>query len=149
MPAKRPEEGGGGSLIRAYPPPVPKNQPQLSDAGIRLVVKENILRSKTGILRTRKSLTNLLDYISAPRRRLPCKVIFVHGCFWHQHPGCGEGRPPSSNEGYWKPKLARNVERDASALAALTGAGWEVLVMWECETKDRASLQKRLCDFLS
>lgn len=93
----------------------------------------------------RKDLPSKPDLVFASRR----KVIFVHGCFWHQHPGCREGPAPSSNEGYWKPKLARNVERDASALAALTGAGWEVLVMWECETKDRASLQKRLCDFLS
>ncbi len=47
------------------------------------------------------------------------KAIFVNGCFWHQHSGCREGRPPKSNGGYWYAKLARNVERDAQNIAAL------------------------------
>ena len=55
---------------------------------------------------------------------------------------------PGSNGGYWEPKLVRNVERDAKAHAALTNGGWDVLVIWECETKDLAILEKRLRDFL-
>src|ERR1043166_5430611 len=49
------------------------------------------------------------------------KVIFVHGCFWHQHPkrGCLDARRPASNTSYWQPKLDRNVTRDAQHLAAL------------------------------
>lgn len=61
-----------------------------------------------------------------PRHR---KVIFVHGCFWHQHPGCQDGRLPKSNTSYWGPKLKRNVERDKTALAELSSLGWEVLVI--------------------
>ena len=37
------------------------------------------------------------------------KAIFVHGCFWHQHADCREGRPPRSKSAYWTPKLARSV----------------------------------------
>jgi G:T-mismatch repair DNA endonuclease (very short patch repair protein) len=50
--------------------------------------------------------------------------------------------------GYWKPKLARNVERDASAISQLTAAGWSVFVIWECETEDRKNLTEQLKSFL-
>ena len=60
-------------------------------------------------------------------------VVLVHGCFWHQH-DCRRGqRQPSSNQVYWGPKLARNVERDASVKSALARMGWRVLTIWECE----------------
>src|SRR5687767_3965340 len=39
-------------------------------------------------------------------------VVFVHGCFWHQHLGCKEGRPPNSNQAFWTEKLNKNRERD-------------------------------------
>ena len=60
-------------------------------------------------------------------------VVFVHGCFWHQH-DCRRGRrQPASNQAYWSPKLARNVARDASAKSALERLGWRVLTIWECQ----------------
>lgn len=60
-------------------------------------------------------------------------VLFVHGCFWHQH-ACRLGqRQPASNRTYWEPKLARNVERDAEACRALERLGWRVLTIWECQ----------------
>lgn len=74
------------------------------------------------------------------------KAIFVHGCFWHQHEDCREASKPKSNEGYWSPKLARNVERDASNVAALHRAGWQTLIVWEC---DMANLSNRLHDYLA
>jgi DNA mismatch endonuclease (patch repair protein) len=76
------------------------------------------------------------------------KAIFVHGCFWHQHRYCREGRMPGSNETYWKPKLTRNVERDAANLAMLAMSGWRTLVIWECETKNIATLKRRPRKFL-
>lgn len=76
------------------------------------------------------------------------KIIFVHGCFWHQHKGCIDGRAPKSNTGYWRPKLARNVKRDAQHLAQLKHDGWKVLLVWECETKDGKRLLSRLKRFL-
>lgn len=60
-------------------------------------------------------------------------VLFVHGCFWHQHKGCRDGRIPKSRVEYWEPKLKRNAERDRLSKAALRKIGWRVLVVWECE----------------
>jgi DNA mismatch endonuclease (patch repair protein) len=76
------------------------------------------------------------------------KVIFVHGCFWHQHRACREGRIPGSRQEYWTPKLTRNVERDAEHTAALKQNGWSQLIVWECEMRDDPSLHKRLQEFL-
>lgn len=76
------------------------------------------------------------------------KVILVNGCFWHQHTcqlGC---KAPRTRQEYWIPKLARNVTRDRSTHAELADLGWAVLVVWECETRDDASLANRLHAFL-
>ncbi len=74
-------------------------------------------------------------------------AIFVHGCFWHRHQGCGRASMPSSNVAYWRKKFERNVNRDAQCRELLEKAGWHVLVIWECELKDMAALQCRLTDF--
>ncbi|WP_310621273.1 very short patch repair endonuclease [Flexibacterium corallicola] len=63
-------------------------------------------------------------------------VIFVHGCFWHCHPGCRHFRLPKSNRGFWKEKLNRNVERDREQVAQLRRMGWRVLTVWECATRE-------------
>jgi DNA mismatch endonuclease (patch repair protein) len=60
-------------------------------------------------------------------------VVFVHGCFWHQHPGCVHTGVPLSNRRYWKPKLNRTVARDQRHQETLAEAGWHVFVIWECE----------------
>jgi DNA mismatch endonuclease (patch repair protein) len=70
--------------------------------------------------------------IVLPRFRI---VIFVHGCFWHQHPDCGRAAKPKSNLAFWEEKLARNRERDITATAQLLAGGWRVLVVWECELR--------------
>lgn len=76
------------------------------------------------------------------------KVIFVHGCFWHRHT-CKRGTLPASNVAFWQAKLERNKRRDREAMKALTRAGWRVMVVWECETRDAEKLRRRLDDFLS
>ncbi|UWQ27524.1 very short patch repair endonuclease [Leisingera sp. M523] len=91
----------------------------------------------------RKDLPGKPDLVFGPRR----KVIFVHGCFWHLHE-CRDGRIPASRRDYWEPKLLRNTLRDAEQLAALQAAGWQVLTVWECETKDQDALRIRLRAFL-
>ena len=63
-------------------------------------------------------------------------VIFVHGCFWHQHENCKYANMPKSNTEYWMNKLQRNTERDSRAVQKLAELGWRVLVIWECQTKD-------------
>ncbi|MFH1114633.1 MAG: very short patch repair endonuclease [Pseudomonadota bacterium] len=76
------------------------------------------------------------------------KVIFVHGCFWHGHQGCRRSGRPSSNMEFWNRKLSGNMERDARNQESLRKDGWKVLVVWECETKDREKLKAILRDFL-
>ena len=63
-------------------------------------------------------------------------VIFVNGCFWHKH-DCPRFVWPSSNEDYWIPKITRNVERDLKNLQILREQGWRVVVVWECELKEK------------
>lgn len=76
------------------------------------------------------------------------KIILVHGCFWHRH-DCRLGtKQPSANPDYWLPKLARNVERDGRALAQLSDDGWDVLVVWECQTRVPESLMPLIARFL-
>ncbi len=83
--------------------------------------------------------------IVLPRLR---KVVFVNGCFWHQHSGCPLARVPRSRPDYWPQKFERNASRDRESLRALRRLGWKVLVVWECQTKDTARLSRRLLRFL-
>ncbi len=64
-------------------------------------------------------------------------VIFVNGCFWHQHEGCRYASVPKSRQDFWLPKLQGNVERDQRNIEALKKAGWSVIVIWECEIKSK------------
>lgn len=75
-----------------------------------------------------KELTGKPDLV-LPRFRA---VIFVHGCFWHQHPGCRFATMPSTRTEFWKDKFAANIRRDAASIAALREDAWRVAVIWEC-----------------
>ncbi|MFD1011111.1 very short patch repair endonuclease [Shinella fusca] len=84
------------------------------------------------------------DIIFSKRR----KVIFVHGCFWHQHDGCRNARIPKSNTIFWEAKLSRNVERDQQNLEKLSELGWGVLIIWECEIDKHAHTRDKITRFL-
>lgn len=92
----------------------------------------------------RGDLPGTPDLVFVSRR----KVIFVNGCFWHCHSKCPKGRPPKSRPDYWGPKLRTNRERDARNIRALQELGWNVLVVWQCETKDAVSLASKLEAYL-
>jgi DNA mismatch endonuclease (patch repair protein) len=77
------------------------------------------------------------------------KVIFVHGCFWHQHQGCRHGRLPLSRRDYWETKLSRNAARDRKHAIALQQLGWQLLIIWECEISQTERLIQRLQTFLT
>jgi DNA mismatch endonuclease (patch repair protein) len=93
----------------------------------------------------RKDLPGCPDVVFPSRR----KALFVHGCFWHQHPGCKRARIPSSNRAYWRKKLARNCKRDVRSLKLLRDIGWKPLVVWECQIGDPKRLAAKLDRFLS
>jgi DNA mismatch endonuclease (patch repair protein) len=71
-------------------------------------------------------------------------VVFVHGCFWHRHPGCRLTTTPTHNREFWLAKFARNVERDEQRAAELREKGFRVLTVWECETREPERLAERL-----
>ncbi len=76
-------------------------------------------------------------------------AIFVHGCFWHRHPGCRNATMPSTRREFWQEKFDANVSRDARNQAALEAAGWTVLTIWECELKaDAEGVVRSLADEL-
>ena len=77
------------------------------------------------------------------------KVIFVHGCFWHRHPGCRFAYTPKSNTPFWVGKLEGNMRRDALTLTALDALGWQVLIVWECEVSDLSALARKVGLFLA
>lgn len=91
----------------------------------------------------RKDLPGRPDIVFPSRR----KIIFVHGCFWHAH-GCSKGRPPKSRLDYWLPKLEQNANRDRTKIEQPAAAGWDVLVVWQCELKELEDLTTRLQDFV-
>lgn len=92
----------------------------------------------------RKDLPGCPDLVF-PRYK---KILFVHGCFWHSHPGCKRARMPASNQDYWRSKLERSSRRDEANRAALLAAGWGVMIVWECEVKN-SDLAERIKLFLS
>lgn len=76
------------------------------------------------------------------------KIIEVRGCFWHRHSGCARAAVPKTRRDFWQAKFDATVERDSRNLDALQAAGWDVLVVWECEADDRA-LADRIRHFLA
>jgi DNA mismatch endonuclease, patch repair protein len=91
----------------------------------------------------RRDLPGTPDIVFPSRR----KVIFVNGCFWHLH-GCRIGRPPKSRPEFWLPKLQRNRSKDLRNKRALRTLGWDVLVVWQCQTSSQNRLAARLNTFL-
>ena len=85
--------------------------------------------------RYRKNVKQLPGYpdIVMPKYKT---VIFVNGCFWHKH-DCPRFVWPSSNIEYWRPKILGNVERDKKNYLELQSLGWNVLIIWECELKEK------------
>ena len=75
-------------------------------------------------------------------------VVFVHGCFWHRHPGCTQAYTPKSRVGFWRSKFDQNVRRDIAVRAELESLGWNVVVVWECEVNAQ-EFEERLAGAIS
>lgn len=135
--------------VRAIARPAPEVSARMrrirkTDTKPELVVRRLAHRMGFRYRLHRRDLPGTPDLVF-PRLR---KIIFVHGCFWHQH-DCPLGhKQPSANPDYWLPKLARNVERDHSACTRLQNEGWRVLVIWECETRTSQRATQLLTRFL-
>ncbi len=92
----------------------------------------------------RRDLPGQPDLVFPSRK----KVIYVHGCFWHQHEECKISHLTKSNKEYCIPKLQRTVERDATIRSKLKQMGWDYLVIWECEVRKGEGLGDKMIDFL-
>lgn len=71
-------------------------------------------------------------------------VVFVHGCFWHRHEGCKITTTPKSNTEFWEKKFLYNVARDADHRQQLLHMGWNIVVIWQCELKDKKGLEDKI-----
>jgi DNA mismatch endonuclease (patch repair protein) len=77
------------------------------------------------------------------------KIVNVHGCFFHMH-ACQYGRVvPVTNAEFWSVKRTGNVKRDRRNVRLLKKAGWKVMTVWECETKNKLALEKKIATFLA
>lgn len=87
-----------------------------------------------------RSLTGEPDFVIHSAQT----VVFVHGCFWHNHSGCKRAKLPSTNRGFWKKKIEGNRRRDARTARKLRKWGWHVLTIWQCSLRNPERVFKRL-----
>jgi len=111
---------------------------------------ELIARSVVSSLGARYTLKNR-DLPGSPdlANRTRKFAIFINGCFWHRHTGCLRATVPKRNRQFWQAKFSRNVERDAFAAKALKKVGFDVAIIWECQLRNPASVQRQMRRFLA
>jgi len=78
----------------------------------------------------------------------PKKIIFINGCFWHQHKNCKKQAMPKANIKYWAPKLQRNIEKQTQDIKTLRKQGWKVYKIWECQTNNKDKLTQKISKIL-
>ena len=79
------------------------------------------------------------DLLGSPDIVLPKykTVIFVHGCFWHRHQNCKYASTPKTRQEFWNKKFNENINRDKINQENLSSKGWKIIIVWECEIKDK------------
>ena len=116
------------------------------DSKPEMVVRRLVHRMGYRYRLHRRDLPGSPDLVLSSRK----KTVFVHGCFWHRHPdpACKLARLPKTRLDFWKPKLEGNRRRDQENELKLDEMGWEVLVVWECQTRDSKQLESNLRVFM-
>ncbi len=97
-------------------------------------------RLKVRYRRNVRSLAGEPDFVI----RSAQTVVFVHGCFWHNHVGCKRGKLPATNRAFWKRKITENKRRDARVARQLRKNGWHVLTIWQCGLRNSERVLNRL-----
>jgi DNA mismatch endonuclease (patch repair protein) len=153
------------SMVSAVVPSPPPPQGDTVSAGARTRIMKSVRQKDTGAemavrcalhalgvrFRVRNSNLPGSPDIANRKRRW---AIFVNGCFWHGHKNCSKTkskatpRVPVSNPSYWGPKLVENRRRDARKCLEMRHLGFRVLIVWECELADTATLLSRLTRFV-
>lgn len=114
------------------------------DTGPELLVRRLLHSMGYRFRLHRRDLPGTPDIVLPGRR----KAIFVHGCFWHGHPGCRFATRPATRPEFWAEKIARNQRRDRIAAVRLRRLGWSVATIWECSLRRPEHLTARLHRFL-
>ena len=86
-------------------------------------------------LRYRKNITSVYGHPDLWLAKYRT-AIFVHGCFWHRHPGCRFSYHPKSRIEFWQKKFEQNIQRDTAVRDHLQEDGIRQLVIWECTVKE-------------
>lgn len=113
------------------------------DTGPELLIRRALHRLGYRFRLHVKGLPGRPDIVFVGRR----KVVFIHGCFWHGH-DCRKGKLPQTRTEYWIPKIHRNKARDERVLNELRNAGWESLVVWQCEVSRMEQALQAITQFL-
>lgn len=111
-----------------------------SDTGPEKIVRSALHRMGLRFRLHRKDLPGRPDIVLPGLHT----VVFVHGCYWHRHPGCRLAYNPKTRVEFWQAKFQDNVERDSRQQAELEAAGWRVVIVWECSTGDPEQLASEL-----
>lgn len=114
------------------------------DTGPELIVRRTAHRMGFRFRLYRKDLPGTPDLVF-PKHRL---AVFVHGCYWHRHDGCRFAYSPKSRVEFWTKKFKQNVARDNRNQSLLRDLGWQILVIWECETRDIKTVEDKLHEYL-
>ena len=133
-----------------------KISPELRSKNMRRIRSTNTIPE----IKVRKLIFGMGYRYRLHWKKLPCKpdiifpgrkkVIFVNGCFWHQHDdiNCNLVHKPKSRLDYWLPKLEKNKQRDIKNQKEIENIGWKYLVIWECQINSTDKLKHILTKFL-
>ncbi len=87
-----------------------------------------------------KSLPGQPDFVIGSTKT----AIFVHGCFWHDHPKCKLARRPKTNRTFWEEKAIDNKRRDRRKERLLRQQGWHIMTIWQCRLRNPSRILGRL-----
>lgn len=71
-------------------------------------------------------------------------LIFVHGCYWHGHENCKASKLPETNTDFWRKKISDTIARDRKNIEKLRNDGWKVIIVWQCEIKNKIGREQKL-----
>jgi len=113
-----------------------KNKNTAPELSVRKALFERGLRYRLH----NKSLPGSPD-LAFPKHKA---VIFIHGCFWHNH-NCKHGKIPEANRDFWEKKLRGNALRDSQNISELESKGWRVKIIWSCSLKNKKKFASSDC----
>jgi len=91
-----------------------------------------------------KAIIGQPDFVIYPAKT----IIFVHGCFWHNHTNCKRAKLPTTNKVFWKRKILGNKRRDVRIMRLLRKQGWRVVTIWQCSLRQPEKVSRRIAKAL-